>query len=107
MPPNFPGPPLHLHREQFDSFYVLEGTLTLRLGEEMHELGPGSFALIPPGTLHTYSNQGGEPLRVLNFGAPAGFEGYFREAAQAMAAGIFDPALAAELASRYDYVPVS
>jgi hypothetical protein len=37
--PGFPGPPLHRHRELTDMFYVLEGVLTLRVGDEEIEAG--------------------------------------------------------------------
>jgi quercetin dioxygenase-like cupin family protein len=32
--PGFPGPPPHRHREVHDMFYVLDGTLTMRLGDQ-------------------------------------------------------------------------
>lgn len=43
------GPPLHVHADQEDSFYVVEGILTLQLGDQVVELGPGDFASAPPG----------------------------------------------------------
>jgi mannose-6-phosphate isomerase-like protein (cupin superfamily) len=39
-------------------FYVLEGTLTMRLGDETTELPAGSFVCVPPGVVHTFSNPG-------------------------------------------------
>ena len=39
--PGTSGPPLHSHRELLDSFYVLEGTLTVQVGDEEFEAGPG------------------------------------------------------------------
>lgn len=50
------GPPLHVHDVQEDSFYVLEGVLTVQIGEELEELKPGDFATAPPGTPHTFTN---------------------------------------------------
>ena len=50
----FPGPPPHVHDTLHDMFYVLEGTLTVRLGDEEHEAGTGSFVCAPPGTVHTF-----------------------------------------------------
>ncbi|MGH7350048.1 MAG: cupin domain-containing protein, partial [Candidatus Rokuibacteriota bacterium] len=40
--PGFPGPPPHFHERLHDMFYVLEGTLTVRLGDEIHELARSS-----------------------------------------------------------------
>lgn len=106
--PGFPGPVPHLHRTFVDSFYVLEGTLTLRLGEDTLAVDAGTFALVPPGTVHTFSNPGDAPVRFLNLMAPGGFERYLREVvAAAPPDGPPDQALMAEIASRYDFEPAS
>jgi mannose-6-phosphate isomerase-like protein (cupin superfamily) len=63
--PDFPGPPPHVHHETVDSFYILEGELTVRIGDETRTLGAGSFALVPPETVHTFSNPGDRPVRFL------------------------------------------
>jgi mannose-6-phosphate isomerase-like protein (cupin superfamily) len=84
-----------------DSFYVREGTLTLRLDGDSVEAGPGTYALVPPGNPHTFSNPGDEPVSVLNLMAPAGFERYLREAAALQ--GPIDAARMAEIASKYDF----
>jgi mannose-6-phosphate isomerase-like protein (cupin superfamily) len=68
--PGFPGPPPHVHRELHDLFFVLEGTLTLLDGDETVAASPGTFACFPPGAVHTFSNPGGEPVRILNFNTP-------------------------------------
>jgi quercetin dioxygenase-like cupin family protein len=46
-------PPLHVHRDESEGFYVLEGELTLWVGDETHTLRPGAFLFAPPGTPHT------------------------------------------------------
>ena len=79
--PGFPGPPPHVHRSFVDSFYVLEGTLTLLVAGEQVSAGPGTFAMVPPGNEHTFSNSGDAPVRFLNLMAPGGFERNLREAA--------------------------
>jgi mannose-6-phosphate isomerase-like protein (cupin superfamily) len=99
----FPGPVLHRHERMMDSFYVREGTLTLQLGDETVEAGPGSYALVPPGNAHTFSTPGTDPVRVLNIFAPAGFEGYVREMAEAVRSGGLDLDGMTEIASRYDF----
>ena len=79
--PGFPGPRLHVHEETVDSYFVIEGTLTLQLDGRTAEAPAGSYVLIPPGNAHTFSNPGDDPVRFLNVMAPGGFEGYLREAA--------------------------
>ena len=60
--PGFPGPPPHRHRRLHDMFYVLDGTLTMRLGDETLELEPASFVCVPPGVVHTFSNRRDAPV---------------------------------------------
>ena len=106
LAPGFPGPVPHVHREMVDSFYVLEGELTVLLGEETAQAGPGSYALVPPGTVHTFSNRSDQPVRVLNLMAPGGFEQYLKELAAALPDdGPPDPDLMARIASKYDFEP--
>jgi mannose-6-phosphate isomerase-like protein (cupin superfamily) len=103
--PNFPGPVLHEHQRMVDSFYILDGTLTLRLGDETVAATAGSYALVPPGNAHTFSTPD-DPVRLLNIFAPAGFEGYVRELGERARAGTLDQAGMTEIASKYDFRPV-
>ncbi len=100
--PDFPGPVLHEHARMVDSFYILDGTLTLRLGDEAVEAAAGSYALVPPGNAHTFSTPR-EPVKLLNIFAPAGFEGFVREIADRARAGDLDQAGMTEIASKYDF----
>ena len=76
------GPPLHVHREQHDSFYVLEGTLTVQIDEEVVELSSGDFVTIPPGTPHTFDNlDDGGTVRAINVMTPGGLGELFSELA--------------------------
>ncbi len=100
--PGFAGPPPHLHRETVDMFFVLEGELTMLLEDETIALAPGGFALVAPGTVHTFSNPGSEPVRFLGLVSPGGFEQYFRDLRDALGDGPPDPAVIAGIAARYD-----
>src|SRR5215813_650855 len=81
LAPGFPGPMPHRHRETFDIFYVLEGTIVFRLGNECLDAPAGSFVLVPPGVVHSFANPGEASARFLNIQAPAGLEQYLREVA--------------------------
>ncbi len=100
----FPGPPPHVHDRLHDMFYVLEGTLTVRLGEEEREAPPGTFVCVPPGTVHTFANRGDAPVRFLNFNIPGGWEDYMRELAAAARSGTPPtPEEIGKIAARYDF----
>ena len=65
-----PGPPrwiapLHLHRNDDEAWYVLEGTLCVRVGEDVVEAPAGSAVFVPRGTPHTYWNPGSGVCRYL------------------------------------------
>jgi uncharacterized cupin superfamily protein len=45
--PGSQGPPPHRHKRLHDMFYVLDGVLTMRLGDETHEVRAGTFACVP------------------------------------------------------------
>ncbi|MEA2783891.1 MAG: hypothetical protein QOK29_5523 [Rhodospirillaceae bacterium] len=105
--PGFPGPPPHVHDRLHDMFYVLEGSLTMRLGDEERAVGAGTFVCVPPGVVHTFSNPGAAPVRFLNFNTPAGWEGYMRDLAAAAAGGRqLTTQEIGEIAARNDFRPV-
>jgi mannose-6-phosphate isomerase-like protein (cupin superfamily) len=102
LAPGSPGPPPHVHDELVDSFYVLEGTLDVVVGEERVALAAGGFACVLPGTRHTFANSSDRSVRFLNINAPGGFERYMRELAAAAAEGALTSQRIGEIASRYD-----
>lgn len=101
--PGFPGPPPHVHERLHDMFYVLEGTLTMRLGEDTREVQAGTFVCVPPGVVHTFRNASSATVRFLNFNTPSGWENYMRDLAAAAKEGPLDSARIGEIASRYDF----
>ncbi len=65
-----PGPPrliapLHLHHNDDEAWYVLEGALRVQVGDQVVEARAGSGVFVPRGTMHTYWNPGPEPARYL------------------------------------------
>ena len=71
------GPPLHIHHDEDEALWVLEGHLTLRCGAETFAAGPGSFVFIPRGVPHTFRLEGNTPARLLVLLTPGGGEGFF------------------------------
>jgi mannose-6-phosphate isomerase-like protein (cupin superfamily) len=64
----------HVHADEDDAFYIVEGELTFTLGDEEVAAPPGTFVLVPPGVPHGFRNDGDVPVRMLNIHAPAGFD---------------------------------
>jgi mannose-6-phosphate isomerase-like protein (cupin superfamily) len=60
------GPGAHAHPED-DVFYVLEGTMSVLLGDRWIDAPRGSFVLVPGGTLHDFENRSDSRAGVLNF----------------------------------------
>jgi mannose-6-phosphate isomerase-like protein (cupin superfamily) len=93
------GPPLHVHAEQHDTFYVLEGIVTVQFADRIVELGPGDYASVPPGVPHTFDNlrEDQSTVRVLNFMTPGGLDAFFVKLKE-QGAGPADPAKFAAVA---------
>jgi mannose-6-phosphate isomerase-like protein (cupin superfamily) len=64
----------HVHAEEDDAFYILEGEMTFLFGGRSESAPPGTFVLVPPGVEHGFRNDRDEPVRMLNLHAPAGFD---------------------------------
>jgi mannose-6-phosphate isomerase-like protein (cupin superfamily) len=73
LEPHTQGPGAHSHAED-DVFYVLEGTLTLLVGDDWVEAPAGSFVVAPGGLTHDFENRGDVRAGALNISAPGGFE---------------------------------
>jgi mannose-6-phosphate isomerase-like protein (cupin superfamily) len=81
LPPHSPGPRPHRHYHHDEVFYVLEGTLTVRVGAQTFTAPPGSFVIVPRGVVHQPLNPTPDPVRVLLVFSPAGMDRFFAEAA--------------------------
>jgi mannose-6-phosphate isomerase-like protein (cupin superfamily) len=76
-PPGF-GPPLHVHHDCAEAFYVLQGEYVMHLDDRQVVCGPGAFVFIPQGVRHGFVT-GDVPGRKLNFYFPASMVGYFHD----------------------------
>jgi quercetin dioxygenase-like cupin family protein len=71
------GPPLHVHANEDEAWYVLEGELRFRLGAEVHVAPRGSFVFAPCGVPHSFHNVGEVAARLLTLFTPSGMETFF------------------------------
>jgi quercetin dioxygenase-like cupin family protein len=81
------GPPPHVHSREEEGFYVLEGEITVQVGDERIVATAGMFANMPVGTLHSFKNETDRPARMLISVAPAGLEQMFFEVGRPVPAG--------------------
>ena len=70
LPPGGGMPYLHLHHEMEEAFYVLEGTIEYRCGDQMILAKAGSMIQIPPGIAHKFRNVGPAHARHLALVTP-------------------------------------
>lgn len=71
------SPPLHVHHREDESFYVLEGELTMRCGDRVFEATAGAFVFLPRGVPHSFVVEGDKPARMLTLMTPGGGEAFF------------------------------
>ena len=69
--PGFEGPRAHIHRRHVDAFYVMEGEPQFRVGDERVDGEPGMLVAAPPNVVHSFSNPGPSPARLVNVHAPS------------------------------------
>ena len=98
-PPNF-GPPLHIHRDAAEAFYVLEGLYRIFIEDREYQCAAGSFVYIPAGIVHGF-RVGPDASRKLNLYLPASMVGYFDELSQALISGDADDAQLEKIAERH------
>lgn len=79
VPAGFAAIPFHIHHGAEEAFYILEGTMTVSTPEQTLEARPGSFVLVPRGTVHTLANPGATPLRWLTFISPGWVSAWIEE----------------------------
>ena len=74
------GPPPHLHENEDETLYVLEGDFEILNGDKgLMKAKPGAVAFVPKGTVHRFRCIGNSTGRLLLVYTPGGIEGFFRE----------------------------
>lgn len=68
------GPPLHVHPENDEAFYLVSGSLRFRAGDRVFRAKAGDFVFVPRGTRHNFKNLGHPTAKLLFMYAPGGAE---------------------------------
>lgn len=69
QPPGL-APPEHVHTREAEAWFVLDGTLTYRAGDQLVDLAGGDFIYLPRDVPHAFRITGGRPARYLALAVP-------------------------------------
>ena len=79
--PQGAGAPPHIHHDQVETFYIVEGQLEVMMGDEVREAKAGDFLHVSKGTPHSFINRSQTPAKFIATFVPAvNVERFFREA---------------------------
>ncbi len=98
-PPHF-GPPMHIHRNAAEAFYILEGLYRIFIDDSSFDCPAGSLIYVPVGVRHGF-RVGDIASRKLNLYVPAAMVGYFDDLSAAITSGEMDPDHLNEMALAY------
>lgn len=75
------GPDLHVHGREAESFFILQGELTVQMGDRNNSMvaTPGTFIYLPKGRPHSFINRTTTLVRTLSLTTPAGLENLFAD----------------------------
>lgn len=79
LEPGAPGPPLHIHDTHDEAFYIADGDLTMRAGDDTILAKKGTFVFVPAGVVHGFANRSDAPVILVGMHAPGGYDEIFRE----------------------------
>lgn len=96
------GPGRHIHYQQDETFFFLEGSFDVEVGGKLYHMNAGDVAFIPKGTVHAFKNVGDNPGRLRYVFSPAlTMEEMFREFYKAMKEGPLSEEVMAEIALKH------
>jgi quercetin dioxygenase-like cupin family protein len=79
------GPPPHLHRNEEEGFYVIDGSVTVYVEGKEIEATPGSFVHMPRNSKHWFRNNSNANAKMLVLVAPGGMEALFKKTGRPVA----------------------
>jgi mannose-6-phosphate isomerase-like protein (cupin superfamily) len=96
------GPPMHIHRDAAEAFFVLEGTYQMYFEDREELAPPGTFVYVPQNAPHTFKLVSEGQGKKLNIFAPAAMVGFFEQLSEAELRGEATPELLAVIAERHE-----
>jgi quercetin dioxygenase-like cupin family protein len=96
------GPPDHVHFNQEEIFFVVEGTYELTVGDETSTVGPGTVVSIPRNVVHRFKNVSDTTARMLDWSLPGGQDHYFKAISELAAGDGFTGEKVMETSRKFD-----
>jgi len=96
------GPPDHVHFNQDEVFFIVDGTYQLTVGDRTATVGPGTIVFIPRNVVHRFKNVGDATARMLDWSLPGGQDHYFKAIAELAAGDGFTGERVMEISKRFD-----
>lgn len=100
VPPGGFVPP-HAHGKEEEGYFVLEGALTLTIGDQSRTLTPGDFGHVPPRTVHAYANTAAAPVRFLAWTVGGPLDRFFEAMSERVKEMPRDAGAMAEITARF------
>ncbi len=100
MPPNA-GSSLHVHRFEDEVIYILQGEITIKVGDDSYTAKAGTVALLPKGIPHAHHNHSDQEAHIFVIATPSGFEGFITESFALMTAAEPDMEALGALSAKY------
>jgi mannose-6-phosphate isomerase-like protein (cupin superfamily) len=96
------GPPDHVHYNQEEMFFIVEGTYELTVDGKTSTAGPGTIVFIPRDVVHRFKNVGATTACMLDWTLPGGQDHYFKAVSDLAAGGGFTGDTVMEISKRFD-----
>ncbi len=96
------GPPDHVHFNQEEVFFIVEGTYELTVGDRTSTVGPGTIVFIPRNVVHRFRNVGAATACMLDWSLPGGQDQYFKAISDLAASDGFTGEKALEISEQFD-----
>jgi len=96
------GPPDHVHFDQEEMFFILDGTYELTVANQTSTVGPGTIVFLPRGVVHRFKNIGDTTACMLDWSLPGGQDHYFKAISELAASDGFTGEKAMEISKKFD-----
>ena len=96
------GAPEHVHFDQEELFFILEGIYEVTVGGHTSIAGPGTIVFIPRGVVHRFKNVGDATARMLDLSLPGGQDHYFNAISDLAAGNGFTGEKVIEISEQFD-----